>query len=123
MQMSCCSTPSFSRTGRGGVFTAHISYLSQKTSVWFLIMSIVLKSHVLNIDCKKNGRDITHWFLNRMIEAQSGRSRPPPSWQHHRKWAKMREELVAETTPSGDGSCNPPVTQVATPLIMQNFKA
>ncbi len=38
----------------------------------------------------------------------------------------MWEELVAETTPtkrdSGDGSGNPPVTQVATPLIMQNFK-
>ncbi len=34
-------------------------------------------------------------------------------------------ELVAETTPtkrdSGDSSSNPPVTQVATPLIMQNF--
>ncbi len=39
----------------------------------------------------------------------------------------MWVELVAETTPtkhdSGDGSGNPPVTQVATPLIMQNFKA
>ncbi len=38
-----------------------------------------------------------------------------------------RVELVAETTPakrdSGDSSGNPPVTQVATPLIMQNFKA
>jgi len=34
-------------------------------------------------------------------------------------------ELVAETTPTwryrGDSS-NPPVTQVATPLIMQNFR-
>jgi len=33
--------------------------------------------------------------------------------------------LVAETTPtkcdSGDCSGNPPVTQLATPLIMQNF--
>jgi len=38
----------------------------------------------------------------------------------------MWVELVAETTPtkrySGDSSGNPPVTQVATPLIMQNFK-
>ncbi len=35
-------------------------------------------------------------------------------------------ELVTEATPtkcnSGDSSGNPPVTQVATPLIMQNFK-
>ncbi len=35
-------------------------------------------------------------------------------------------ELVAETMPTkrdkGDSSSNPPVTQVATPLIMQNFK-
>ncbi len=39
----------------------------------------------------------------------------------------MRVELVAETTPtkhdSGDSSGNPPVTQVATPLIMQRLKA
>ncbi len=39
----------------------------------------------------------------------------------------MWVELVAETTPtkhdSGDNSGNPPVTQVATPLIMPNFKA
>ncbi len=39
----------------------------------------------------------------------------------------MWVELVAETTPtnrnSGDSSGNPPVTQVATPLIMQNVKA
>ncbi len=39
----------------------------------------------------------------------------------------MWVELVAETTPtkrvSGDSSSNTPVTQVATPLIMQNFKA
>ncbi len=38
----------------------------------------------------------------------------------------MWVELVAETTPlkhdSGDSRGNPPVTQVATPLIMQNFK-
>ncbi len=38
----------------------------------------------------------------------------------------MWVELVAETTPTkrdrGDSSGNPPVTQVATPLIMQNFK-
>ncbi len=34
--------------------------------------------------------------------------------------------IINKTTPtkrdSGDGSGNPPVTQVATPLIMQNFK-
>ncbi len=39
----------------------------------------------------------------------------------------MWEGLDAETTPtkrdSGDGTGKPPVTQVATPLIMQNFKA
>ncbi len=38
----------------------------------------------------------------------------------------MWVELVAETTPtkrdSGDSWRNPPVTQVAKPLIMQNFK-
>ncbi len=38
----------------------------------------------------------------------------------------MWVELVAETTPtkrdSGDSSGNPPVTQMATPLIVQNFK-
>ncbi len=34
----------------------------------------------------------------------------------------MWEELVAETTPTKLDSGNPPVTQVATPLIMQNFK-
>ncbi len=37
----------------------------------------------------------------------------------------MWVELVAETTPtkrdSGNSSGNPPVTQVATPLIMQNW--
>ncbi len=44
----------------------------------------------------------------------------------NQNWAKMRAELVAKTTPtkrdSGDSSGNPPVTQVATPLIMQSFK-
>ncbi len=44
------------------------------------------------------------------------------SGQKGRMWV----ELDAETTPtkcnSGDSSGNPPVTQVATPLIMQNFK-
>ncbi len=38
----------------------------------------------------------------------------------------MWVELVAETTPtkrdSGDSCRNPPVTQVAKPLIMLNFK-
>ncbi len=34
----------------------------------------------------------------------------------------MWVEPVAETTPTKHDSANPPVTQVATPLIMQNFK-
>ncbi len=35
----------------------------------------------------------------------------------------MWVELVLKPhPPSGDSSGNPPVTQVATPLIMQNFK-
>ncbi len=46
-----------------------------------------------------------------------------------RKWERggTWEELVAKTTPAkldgGDCSGNPPVTQLATPLIMQNFMA
>ncbi len=39
----------------------------------------------------------------------------------------MWVKLVVETTPtkrdSGDSSGNPPVTQVTTPLIMQDFNA
>ncbi len=70
-------------------------------------------------------RDVTRRSLKRIFEAQSGWSRPLPSWQHiiengqkGRRWV----ELVAETTPAQRNS-NPPFTQLAMPLIMQNFKA
>ncbi len=86
------------------------------------------------IDCKKHGRsvrDVTHRFLESIFEAQSGQRQPSPSWLHSRiikrgQKGGMGVELVAETTTtkrdSGDSSGNPPVTQVATPWIMQNFK-
>ncbi len=38
-------------------------------------------------------------------------------------WVELAAETTAAKRDSGDSSGNPPVTQVATPLIMQNFKA
>ncbi len=66
-------------------------------------------------------------FLKLKVGGDSRRHFGWASLPDNRKWAKRRDvELVAETTPtkhnSGDSSGNPPVTQVATPLIMQNFK-
>ncbi len=91
----------------------------------------LLQKWSITINCKKHGRcvrDVTRRFLKSIFEAQSGRRQSSPSWlPDNRKGQKggMWAELVAETTPtkhdSGDRSGNPPVTQEATPLIMQNF--
>ncbi len=84
-----------------------------------------------SIDCKKHGRsvrDFTRRFLKNFLKLKLvgdriiRHSRIIETGQKGGTWV----ELVAETTPtkrdSGDSCGNPPVTQVATPLIMQNFK-
>ncbi len=78
------------------------------------------RKHMQTIDCKKNGRsvrDVTRRFLERILESLcfgfwSGHSQIIENGQKGGRWVE-----------SGNSSSNPPVTHVATPLIMQKFKA
>ncbi len=68
-------------------------------------------------------------FLKLKVGGAGRRHLGSTSLPDNRKWAKRREvggaglRNHATKRDSGDGSGNPPVTQVATPLSMQNFKA
>ncbi len=78
----------------------------QKRSFDLIFVIILVAWH-----CKKHGRSVvTRRFLKLKVGG-----------------AGMWVKLVVETTPtkrdSGDSSGNPPVTHVATPLIMQDFNA
>ncbi len=73
--------------------------------------------------------DFWSGFLKLKVGGVGRRHLSSASLQDNRKWAKRREVggagcwNLSYLADSGDSSGNPPVTQVAMPLIMQNFKA